>query len=203
MTLIRMAMAIGCAALMLPGCASLEGLRALVQPPSFRQTDQPAEVRLAGPSASRPFGGATVRLYTEVRNPNPFGFTLGTLDGTLFLEGARAADAAFPLGLPLGAGQQSVVPLDLSISFSDLPALADVIRRAARREPVEYRLDGTIGVDAGKLGQPVFGPMTLVRGDLRGVGNTPPGQAGSEDPGSTFGFGRPGSSARPGMSTTQ
>ena len=159
------------AALLLPACASLDGLRAFVQPPSFRQTDQPAEVRLAGPSANRPFGGATVKLWTEVSNPNPFGFTLGTLDGTLFLEGTRAADAAFPLGLPLAAGQKSVIPIELSISFSDLPALADVVRRAARREPVEYRLDGTIGVDAGKLGQPVFGPMTLVRGDLRGRGD--------------------------------
>src|SRR5215203_7527214 len=86
-------------------CASLEGLRALVQPPSFRQGEQPAEVRLVGPSANRPFGGATVRLWTDVSNPNPFGFTLGTLDGTLFLEGSRAA-AAFPLGLPLGAQQR-------------------------------------------------------------------------------------------------
>ena len=158
------------AALLLPACASLEGLRGFVQPPSFRQTDQPAEVRLAGPSASRPFGGATVKLWTEVSNPNPFGFTLGTLDGTLFLEGTRAADAAFPLGLPLRAGQKSVIPIELSISFSDLRGLADVVRRAARRDPVEYRLDGTIGVDAGRLGQPVFGPMTLVRGDLRGAG---------------------------------
>ena len=158
------------AALLLPACASLEGLRGFVQPPTFRQTDQPAEVRLAGPSASRPFGGATVKLWTEVSNPNPFGFTLGTLDGTLFLEGTRAADAAFPLGLPLQAGQKSVIPIELSISFSDLRGLADVVRRAARRDPVEYRLDGTIGVDAGRLGQPVFGPMTLVRGDLRGTG---------------------------------
>ena len=150
-------------------CASLEGLRALVQPPSFRQGEQPAEVRLVGPSANRPFGGATVRLWTDVSNPNPFGFTLGTLDGTLFLEGSRAAVADFPLGLPLAAGQRSTIPIDLSISFSDLPGLADVVRRAARREPVEYRLDGTIGVDAGSLGQPVFGPMTLVRGDLRGA----------------------------------
>lgn len=156
--------------LLLPACASLQGLRGFVQPPTFRQTDRPAEVRLAGPSADRPFGGATVRLWTEVSNPNPFGFTLGTLDGTLFLEGTRAADAAFPLGLPLRAGQKSVIPIELSISFSDLRGLADVVRRAARRDPVEYRLDGTIGVDAGRLGQPVFGPMTLVRGDLRGTG---------------------------------
>jgi hypothetical protein len=161
------------AIMLLPSCASLEGLRALVQPPVFKQTDQPAEVRLAGPSVDRPFGGATVRLWTEVTNPNPFGFTLGTLDGTLFLEGTRAAAAAFPLGLPLGAQQRSVVPLELSISFSDLPGLADVVRRASRREPVAFRLDGTIGVDAGRLGQPVFGPMTLVRGDLRGLGLIP------------------------------
>jgi Late embryogenesis abundant protein len=155
-------------ALLVPGCASLGGLRSLIQPPSFTQArDQPAEVRLEGPTATRPFGGAGIRLWTEVSNPNPFGLTLGTLDGTLFLEENRAAAASFPLGLPLGAGQRSIVPLDLSISFSDLPGLADVVRRAARREPVAYRLDGTIGVDAGQLGQPVFGPMTLVRGDLR------------------------------------
>ena len=155
------------AAIVMPACASLEGLRAFVQPPKFSQTDRPAEVRLAGPSADRPFGGATVRLWTEVSNPNPFGFTLGTLDGTLFLEGTRAAAASFPLGLPLDPGQSSVVPIELSISFSDLAGLSDVVRRAARRDPVEYRLDGTIGVDAGRLGQPVFGPMTLVRGDFR------------------------------------
>ena len=166
MSVLRVLTVVSAAVLLLPSCASLEGLRALVQPPTFRQTGQPAEVRLAGPSVNRPFGGATVRLWTEVTNPNPFGFTLGTLDGTLFLEGSRAAAAAFPLGLPLGAQQSSVIPIELSISFSDLPGLADVVRRAARREAVEYRLDGTIGVDAGRLGQPVFGPMTLMRGDL-------------------------------------
>ena len=168
MALARLALVIGMVAL-LPGCATLGGLRGLIQPPSFVQArDQPAEVRLVGPSTSRPLGGAVIRLWTQVSNPNPFGLTLGTLDGTLFLDGTRAASAEFPLGLPLAAGQQSVVPLDLSISFSDLPALADVVRRAARREPVGFNLDGTIGVDAGRLGQPVFGPMTLVRGEIGG-----------------------------------
>jgi hypothetical protein len=60
------------------------------------------------------------------------------------------------------------VPLDLSLNFSDLPSLADVVRRAARGQSIAYRLDGTIGVDAGRVGQPVFGPMTLVRGELTG-----------------------------------
>ena len=155
-------------ALAMGGCAELGNLGALVQPPRFEHDDtQPAEIRLAGPSLNRPLGGASVRIWTRVTNPNSFGFTLGTLKGQLFLENARAADADFPLGLPLTAREETVIPLDLSISFSDLPGLADIVRRAGAGDPIAYRLDGTIGVDAGRLGQPVFGPMTLVRGDLR------------------------------------
>jgi hypothetical protein len=149
-------------------CVSLEGLRQLVQPPRFEQAqNQPAEFRVSGPTSERPLGGAVVRIWTKVTNPNPFGFKLSTLDGTLYLEGARAASTSFPLGLPLGARQESVIPLELAIDAQDLPALADVIRRAARREPIGYRLDGTVGVDAGQLGQPVFGPMTLLRGNVQ------------------------------------
>lgn len=150
------------------GCATLEQLRAFVQPPHFEQApDRNAEIRLRGPGAGLPLGGAAVRLWTTVSNPNAFGLTLGTLNGTLYLEERRAADAEFPVGLPLAAGGQTTIPIDLSISFSDLPGLADVVRRAASREPLAYRLEGTIGVDAGRLGTPVFGPMTLLRGDVR------------------------------------
>ena len=150
------------------GCATLGNLRGLVQPPRFEEAPgQPAQVRILGPSASQPLGGAGVRLWTRVTNPNPFGLTLGTLRGTLRLESAQAAEVDFPLGLPLRSGEETVVPIDLSVSFADIPGLADVIRQAAAREPVQYRLEGTIGVDAGSLGQPTFGPMTLLTGELR------------------------------------
>ena len=76
----------------------------------------------------------------------------------------------FSLGLTLAARGDTVVPIDVSVSFANLPGLADSIRRAINRQPIPYRLDGTIGVDAGRLGQPVFGPMTLLRGDVH-----PPG----------------------------
>lgn len=109
--------------------------------------------------------GAGVRMWARVSNPNPFGFTLGTLKGTLYLDGSRAADADFPLGLPLGAMGDTVIPIDISISFADLPGLSNVARRVIARQPVNYRLEGTIGVDAGRLGQPVFGPMTLLSGN--------------------------------------
>ena len=39
------------------------------------------------------------------------------------------------------------------------------ITNLQRNKLVPYRLEGTIGVDAGRLGQPVFGPMTLIRGE--------------------------------------
>jgi len=148
---------------LLQGCAgldSLSSLGAIVQPPRFEQVPgQPAEVRLQG------LNGAGIRLWTKVTNPNPFGFRLGTLKGTLYLEDSRAADADFPLGLSLAAGGESVIPIDISISFSDLPGLSNVARRILARQAVPYRLEGTVGVDAGRLGQPVFGPMTLIRGE--------------------------------------
>lgn len=149
--------------LTLQACASmgnLGNLGALIQPPHFEQVpEQPAEIRLQGMS------GAGVRLWTRVSNPNPFGLRLGTLKGTLFLEDSRAADADFPLGLPLGAGGDSVIPIDISISFADLPGLSGVARRVMARQPLPYRLEGTIGIDAGRLGQPLFGPMTFLRGE--------------------------------------
>lgn len=151
-------------------CATLEQLRGLVQAPKFEQEPgrQP-EIRLIGPSLSLPAGGAGVRLWTRISNPNPFSLTLGTLRGTLHLEESRAADVDFPLGLPLRAASEATVPIDLSVSFADLPGLANVIRSAIARQPLAYRLEGTIGVDAGQLGQPTFGPMTLLTGELRGV----------------------------------
>lgn len=141
---------------------SLSNLGALIQPPRFEQVpDQPAEIRPQGTS------GAGVRLWTKVTNPNPFALRLGTLKGTLYLEDSRAADADFPLGLPLAAGGESVMPIDISISFSDLPRLGGVAQRLLSRQSVPYRLEGTVGVDAGPLGQLVFGPMTLIRGETK------------------------------------
>lgn len=143
------------------GCTALEGLRAFVQPPRFEQDDQQrSQIRLAG-------DGAAVRIWTRVSNPNGFGLTLGTLRGTLYLEGSRAAAVDFPLGLPLPARGEEVVPLDISVNFRDLPGLGSAISRAISRQPIEYELEGTIGVSAGTFGEQTLGPMTFLRGELR------------------------------------
>jgi hypothetical protein len=153
-------------ALSLTGCAGL-GLGDVLQAPQFSVAQgRTAELRLAGPTLQSPLGGATIRVWAHVKNPNPLGIALSALEGTLALEGTRAANVSFPLGVPLLANQDTVIPLDLTIRFSDLPGLADVASRLLTRSNVGYQLDGTVTVDAGVLGQPRFGPSTLLRGDL-------------------------------------
>jgi hypothetical protein len=150
------------------GCASLAGLGSLVQAPRFSAAaGQEAEIVLRGPSRDFPLGGAAVRLHARVFNPNPFGLRLSTLVGDLFLDGTRAAAVDFPLGFQLLANDEAEIPIDLAIGFADVPRLAQVVGRALSGSSLGYRLDGRIGVDAGPLGRPTFGPMTVLEGDVR------------------------------------
>jgi hypothetical protein len=152
----------------LPACASLGGLGGVLQPPRLEAAaERTAEIRLLAPSPERPFGGASIRLWAEVENPNPFGLVLSALSGTLALEGTRAAEVDFPLGVPLPAAQDTVIPLDIAVNFADLPGLADVVSRAVTNGSVAYQMNGTIAVDAGLLGQPTFGPTALLQGSIR------------------------------------
>lgn len=149
-------------------CATLQGLGSFVQAPRFQEAPgRSAEIRLLPARTGRSLGAADVRIWTQVTNPNAFGFTLSTLRGTLYLDDSRATTFDFPLGLPLTAGGQEIVPIDISFSFSDLPQLGDAIRRAIGNQPIDYRLEGTIGVDAGRWGTPTFGPMTILSGVIR------------------------------------
>ena len=153
----------------LSGCAGL-GLEQVLQAPTFRvDGSQQAHLRLLAPSFDRPAGGAAVRLYARVGNPNPVGLTLTRLVGQLQLQGNNAARVDFPLGVPLQAGGETLVPIDIAIDFNDLPGLANVARSALSGQRLNYSLNGTVGVDAGLLGQPSFGPMTLLTGELRAI----------------------------------
>jgi hypothetical protein len=149
------------------GCATL-GIGSVVQPPSFAVVeDREAELRLVAPSAGRPLGGAQLRIYARVENPNAFGLTLAALRGNLFLENAQAAEVDFPLGLPLAGGASTVIPIDLNISFADVPGMVDAAQRILTQNRVGYRVDGTVTVDAAPLGQPSFGPRTWLQGQSR------------------------------------
>lgn len=162
-----------CAALTLPvtlvlvSCASL-GLEDVIQPPRFSEVDgRRAELRLLLPSLERPAGGAAVRLWTRVTNPNAVSLTLTQLTGDLFIGDAAAVQVDFPMGLPLPAEQDSIVPLDVSLGFDDLPQLGEAALAALGSGTMDYRLEALIGVDAGMLGQPTFGPSPILQGTLR------------------------------------
>jgi Late embryogenesis abundant protein len=143
-------------------CATLQQLGALIQPPRFEQDDQQrSEISLSGT------GGANVRIWTRVSNPNSFGFTIGTLRGTLLLEGSRAASVDFPFGLPLPAHGEEVVPIDIAVNFRDVPKLGGAIARAISRQPIDFELEGLIGVSAGGFGEQLLGPMTFLTGELQ------------------------------------
>lgn len=147
-------------------CAALN-LGNVLQAPKFSIAQgYTSELRLVAPSTQNPLGGAGVRIWARVQNPNPFGLALAALEGSLALEGTRAANVNFPWGVPLLAQADTVVPIDMTIRFSDLPGLANLASRLLTRSTVGYQLDGTVTVDAGVLGQPKFGPSTLLRGDL-------------------------------------
>ena len=148
------------------GCAALESLG--IQALRFESADERGtELRLLDPSASRPLGGAAVRLWAHVENPNGFGLRLTEVTGDLSIADAGLLDVEFPLGLPLVAFQDTVIPLDVAIGFDDLPALGRVARAAVGGERLDYRLEGTFAVEAGVYGEPRFGPWTLLEGEIR------------------------------------
>ena len=132
----RLLLVVFCTCVM-AACASLGELARMIQLPRFADAaERGDEVRLLAPSRDRPLGGAALRVWARVSNPNPFGLTLSTL---------RA----------------------------DLPRLADAIRGAASGRPLAYSVNGTIGVDAGPLGRPTFGPMHLFGGEVNVRGMIP------------------------------
>jgi hypothetical protein len=153
------------AVVLLSSCATLGQV---IQPPRFQVAPgRQAELRLLPPAAGRPLGALAIRLWAEVGNPNPFGTTLTALRGDLALEGTRAATVDFPLGLPLLAAQDTIIPFDITINPTDVPAIAPIVARAFAGQTVDYDLVGTITVDAGLLGQPSFGPSSWLRGSVQ------------------------------------
>jgi hypothetical protein len=146
------------------GCAGLQGILD-VQPPRFEVASEQGSVLTLDPTSlltGRPV--ARVRMWARITNPNGFGFTLSRLRGDLFLEERGLAEVDLPLGLPLPAAADTVVPLDVTFGLPSLSSLGALGEALLRRSAVAYRLDGTVAVDAGGLGEPSFGPRTWLRG---------------------------------------
>ncbi len=135
----------------------------LTKAPTFEQAaDRTPEIRMLPPGAQYPAGGAAIRLWARVTNPNSFGFTLRDVHANLLLDGTRAATGNVPLGVTVNAQDATVFPIDLAINFADVPSIGDMMRRGLVGQAVPYQLSGTVDVEAGHL--VTFGPMTLITG---------------------------------------
>ena len=153
-------------ALLLVACASLNLADAVQAPRVSDVSDRDATLRILAPSTDHPAGGAAVRMWSRIENPNAFSINVTRLTGDLFVGDGGGVGVDFPLGVPLVANGDTIVPLDVTLGFDALPALGRTLVAAALEGSVPYRLDATIGVDAGMLGSPVFGPLTLLSGSL-------------------------------------
>jgi hypothetical protein len=154
------------AAILVAGCASLNLSDAVQAPRVFDVDGRDATLRILPPSTDHPAGGAAVRLWSHVENPNAFSINVTRLAGDLFVGDGGGVGVDFPLGVPLVANGDTIVPLDVTLGFDALPVLGRTLVAAALDGSLPYRLDATIGVDAGMLGAPVFGPLTLLSGSL-------------------------------------
>jgi hypothetical protein len=154
------------AALSVGSCAAFQQLLS-VEPPRFEVVrDRPSVLTLDPTSilSGRPL--ASVRIWARVTNPNTFGLTLSRLRGDLFLEDREMADVDLPLGLPLLAARDTVIPIDIRFGLPTLSSLGALGEALLRRSAVDYKLDGTVGIDAGGFGQPTFGPRTWLQGQF-------------------------------------
>ena len=116
--------AVAVAGALFAGCAELNKLAALVQAPRFEQAlDHQPEIRVMGAGSGLPIGGAGVRLWARVTNPNAFSLTLGTLKG----RHHPADRSQRQLRQPAGAGRQH--PPSHQPPAARLPARRDDRRR--------------------------------------------------------------------------
>ncbi|GHG08881.1 hypothetical protein GCM10017783_21870 [Deinococcus piscis] len=147
----------------LTACAPTQLAGPVVQVPNF----EPRSVRLIGltlPGQAGQSAAADLELTVQVHNPSPFAVRLHSLAADLVLTGQPVAALVLP-DIALPARGETVQTVRASVPVS-LDTAAEWLK-VARGQGVPYRLDGTFTADLGALGQPKFGPLTLVQGQWK------------------------------------
>jgi len=149
------------AALLVYGCASIDGAAGMVQAPRVRPSaGHTAEVAFAGG------GQGTLHAWARVRNPNGYAVTLSKIHGPLYINESKAGVVDLEANIKMKAREEKTVPLDLAFGKGEKDEKA-----AAASGPsgsmLPYRLDGVLTVTAGDHLVPTFGPLTLLEGQAR------------------------------------
>ena len=129
-------------------------------------------VKSAGPE------GLTLALQLDVRNPNSFPLAARSVDGVLRNgDGIELGRAAASPEAPIPASGSAVVPVELTVSFTNLAALAAL---ALSRDTLSYRFKGQAQMGSERLNISVpfelGGELTrtqLLQLGLQGIGSPP------------------------------
>ena len=154
------------AILTLSGCASLGPLGRVILPLRFSEVPgERSTIRLVGPNARQPLGGAALRLWTRVHNPNPVGLTLSTLRAEVSLTALARPPATFPWASAPGSRR---------VRHPTRPVNRFCRSAGPGRCASPDRVESGRGLPAGwefqyrgwRPGPPPFGPMRLFEGRL-------------------------------------
>jgi LEA14-like dessication related protein len=87
---------------------------------------------------------ATINLAWELKNPNPVGIELATLQYALFVEDKQVVAGAPPAGLRIPAQGKTDLIFPANVKFQDI---APVLETFLNKDNARYRAQGTIGID--------------------------------------------------------
>ena len=149
------------AAIVLTACAP--GARMLSAPTFRLDPSGSGFVRIDPPGVGD--GSTLFRLVLVAENPNPFALRLAALDGDLYLQEVRAAQAQFRGGLELPANGSSRLVMDTRVPLAAAPALLESLANVLGAGSVRYRVDAAVAIDVLGTTQR-FPRFTVVEGQL-------------------------------------
>jgi LEA14-like dessication related protein len=94
--------------------------------------------------ASANFSQATVNLIYTLKNPNPLGLSLASVDYAFFVEGKQVVAGAPPDGLKIGANKSTDLTFPANVKFADI---VPVVQTFLTKDMAAYRVEGSLGVD--------------------------------------------------------
>lgn len=138
---------------------------AVLTPPRFALAPEGATLLRVDPPGIGD-GRAVMRLRLRATNDNPVGVRLAQLDGTVYLDGTRAADARFQGGVSLPARGTGELTLDVSIPLQEAPGLLPSVATLVAGGDAEVLVEAEVGLEVLGTVQR-FPRFTLVRTRVR------------------------------------
>ena len=93
------------------------------------------------------FNGFTLELRLNAENPNDVDAVLDRLDYTLFMEGLEVAQGTVSKKQTIPAGGKGVIRTSLTVKYSTVPKLKEVVLPALQKRKSRVKVTGTVHFD--------------------------------------------------------